>query len=755
MTAKIMHQDSILIVAPQQDEDRVLLDVLNGKGFNGIYIARDLSHALELLESNPAIDILLMQFNGKAKEEVTFCARLKADLRFSQMPIIGIAASNISDRHWHWGRPPPGVVDWIRSPVDPHEALTRIRAVLARPWSGLIETMPSFSESDTSVFAHYQSAMTLLAEIAEISQGEESIKHIVRLIVDKLDLDFLMIVSGRTENSPRMQALATYQRLIPAVDTPDPLKQSTLRKALSGETIAYPSEAWRQLEHDAFLQAMKFEAFIGVPLRDDHQKSLGALLLARRQPLTATSPFVEMLRIVADRLAMLLELNRARDQARLKGLQDLVTGLPNRLFYNDRLAATLAEAQHTGEMFAVLFIDLDRFKAINDSFGHSVGDQVLMGVSKRLRACVRASDVVARYAGDEFTLILRHMIQRDDVKRITEKIVQAMQAPLSLPDTSELQITASIGVSLYPDNGATSEELLKHADIAMYNAKGMGRNNFQAYVAMPEESHRQRLALESKLRQAEKNHELHVYYQPQIDTVTDDIVGMEALIRWEHPELGMISPGFFIPLAEEIGLIVSIGEWVLRSACADARRFNEQFGLSLRVGVNLSALQLRQPNLIEMIENILNETGLEARFLDIEVTESINVKTIPHLIETLQTFRNLGCAVSIDDFGTGQSSLDYIKRFPADRIKIDQTFVRNIGVDHEDEAIVAATISMAHNLNRRVVAEGVEMEEHLEFLRTHQCEEVQGYLFCRPLSAENFEAMLAERKRLFGGESFV
>jgi EAL domain-containing protein (putative c-di-GMP-specific phosphodiesterase class I) len=325
-----------------------------------------------------------------------------------------------------------------------------------------------------------------------------------------------------------------------------------------------------------------------------------------------------------------------------------------------------------------------------------------------------------------------------------------MEAPLQLAGGLELNMTASLGLSFYPDDATDAERLLKHADVAMYSAKGMGRNNFQAYVAVPEESHQQRLALEAKLRLAERNGELRVFYQPQIDGKSEDIVGMEALIRWEHPELGMISPGFFIPLAEESGLIIPIGEWILRAACRDTRRWQVTYGLPLRIGVNLSPLQLRQPNLVQVVAAVLAETGLDAQLLDLEVTESINVKSIPNLLETLHGQRELGCGISIDDFGTGQSSLDYIKRFPADRIKIDQAFVRNIGVDPDDEAIVRATISMAHNLNREVVAEGVEVEQHLDFLRAEGCEVLQGFLFCRPLPAPTFEALLQERGRLLG-----
>jgi diguanylate cyclase (GGDEF)-like protein len=558
-----------------------------------------------------------------------------------------------------------------------------------------------------------------------------------------------MMISARPEQNADVQPLLTFHRASQPQEAPDPLKQPTLKRILDGERIIFGERAWNEVQQDQFLAFFHYEMFVGLPLRDERRNTLGAILLGRRRPMSADSFVVEPLRMIAGRLSLELELRRAREQGRAKGLQDALTGLPNRLLFNDRLELTIKEAHRTGEMFAVLFVDLDRFKNINDSLGHSVGDQVLMAVAKRLRGSVRASDTVARYAGDEFTMILRHIVQRDDVMRIAEKIVRVMEVPLTLADGSELHMTTSIGVSFYPDDATSAERLLKHADVAMYSAKGLGRNNFQSYVAVPEESHQQRLALEAKLRMAEKNGELRVYYQPQVETESEDMVGMEALIRWEHPELGMISPGFFIPIAEENGLIIPIGEWVLRTACADAKRWQERFGLGLRVGVNLSAVQLRQQNLVQLVQQVLADTNYEATLLELEVTESLNVKSIPNLLETLQGLRELGCKISIDDFGTGQSSLDYIKRFPADRIKIDQTFVRNIGVDPDDEAIVRATIGMAHSLNRAVVAEGVEIEEHLDFLRAQGCEELQGYLFCRPLPAASFENLLVERERVF------
>ncbi len=517
-------------------------------------------------------------------------------------------------------------------------------------------------------------------------------------------------------------------------------------------SVVMPEGGHRLLGSDPVLAAMGIEGLALVPLLDERGERIGALVLASTASYGSKRGFKEAIRVAAARIVSTLELENAREQGRASGLLDSLTDLPNRMLFNDRLDTTIKEAARTGEMFAVLFVDLDRFKTINDSLGHSVGDEVLIAAAKRLRASVRASDTVARYAGDEFTVILRHIIQRDDVLRIADKICRVLEAPLTLESGRELHITASIGISFHPDDANTAEKLLQHADVAMYSAKGMGRNTYQTYVSVPEESHQQRLALEAKLRVAERNNELRAFYQPQVGAESEDIVGMEALIRWEHPELGMISPGFFIPIAEETGLIVSIGEWVLRQACRDAKKWQDRYKLGLRVGVNLSALQLRQAGLADVVKRALEETGLEPALLELEVTESLNVKTIPNLIETLQALRDLGCSIAIDDFGTGQSSLDYLRRFPADRIKIDQVFVRNIGVDPDDEAIVKATIDMAKGLNRDVIAEGVEYEQHREFLRANGCHELQGYLFCRPLPAATFENLLNEREKAYSAK---
>ncbi|HET6546777.1 MAG TPA: bifunctional diguanylate cyclase/phosphodiesterase [Rhodanobacteraceae bacterium] len=777
---------TILIVAGQRDARRLLFNAFDGH-FEAIYSARDIPQARSLLKSVGRVDLLLIEFPADARRAREFCEELGRDSLHTQVPVIGIIESTTPPLGWAM---PVAVREWITGPIDPVAVLDRINAVL-RPRAAVARTVapvaavvgnrrhrdvvddvvrqatPTRTGSVRSVatgpgasprsgnaparadgsVGDERHALTMLARLPRASGSAGGFDAALGAVAEWLDLDFALLAQARPGKVGEIQSLGAWPA--DAVDHGfDPLLHPILKRVLDGTEIVKPGDPARARRKTGSAGGHRFECVIGLPLADEHGVGLGALLIGRRDPIAGDAGVLDGLRAVAVRFAMEIELRRAREQGRARGLQDALTGLPNRLLFNDRLASILQEAHRSGEMFAVVFADLDRFKNINDSLGHAVGDQVLVAMAKRLRAGLRASDTLARYAGDEFTMILRHVVQREDVLRVAEKIVRMMEAPLLLSGERDLHVTASLGISFHPQDAASAERLLKQADIAMYNAKRMGRNNFQAYVAGPEEAHQQRLALETKLHMAERNGELRVYYQPQVDAASEDIIGMEALVRWEHPDLGMISPGFFIPLAEASGLIMPIGEWVLRAACADARRWHQRFGLPLRLGVNLSPLQLRQPGLVKLIADVLSETALESTLLDLEMTESMSMNSIPHLQETLQALRELGCSISIDDFGTGQSSLDYLKRFPADRIKIDQSFVRNIGVDPDDEAIVRATISMAHNLNREVVAEGVETEEHLDFLRVQDCDVLQGYLFCRPLPSADFEKLLAQRARL-------
>jgi diguanylate cyclase (GGDEF)-like protein len=595
-----------------------------------------------------------------------------------------------------------------------------------------------------------EAALSLLSRIFASTSGVDAQIAAGRLLFDELGLDYLAVWSARKDGADMpTQLLQLWNGGEPA--WPSAQLQSSLQLVLAGKPMLYRADAKRLAPLDPLVQQLELAGFAGLPLYDERHTVLGAMLAGSRKGFGEMGIVEPVLRCAAARFAQMLELGRTREQGRAEGLVDALTGLPNRLLFNDRLETIIREATRNGECFAVLFVDLDRFKAINDTYGHAAGDQVLRVVTQRLCSSIRASDTVARYAGDEFTIVLRHIVKNDDVSRVAEKIVQVMETPLYLDDGTELKVTASMGLSFFPDDAGDAQTLLKHADEAMYAAKHLGRNNFQIYEVSPEYAREHGMALKTRLRHAEGNGELRVVYQPQVNTVTEDIVGMEALVRWEHPELGMISPAVFIPLAEESGLIVSIGEWVMRTACRQAQEWEQRYGLRLRLGVNLSAVQLMEPQLMETVATVLRETGLDPTLLEMEITESISIKTAPNLVENLHALHRMGCHIAIDDFGTGAASLDYLRRLPADRIKVDQSFVRNIGVDPDDEAIVRATIEMAHRLKRAVVAEGVEIEQHLQFLRAHGCDELQGYLFCRPLQPISFDKLLAERQRLLEG----
>jgi diguanylate cyclase (GGDEF)-like protein len=593
-----------------------------------------------------------------------------------------------------------------------------------------------------------EAGLGLLSRIFAAASGIDTQKVAVRLLVDELGLDYLALWSARPEDGTGLPTQLAQLWRGDEQEWPALGQQISLRMVLDGKTVLHPVDAQRLAPDDPLLKQLGLASFAGLPLFDERRVVLGALLAGSRTRWGDMGIIEPVLRCAAARFAHSLELRNTREQGRAEGLIDVLTGLPNRLLFTDRLDTIIREAHRTGECFAVLFVDLDQFKSINDGFGHAAGDRVLKTVTQRLCSTIRASDTVARYAGDEFTVVLRHVIKNDDVLRVAEKIVQVMETPLDIEGGAKVHVTASIGVSFFPDDASDAETLLKHADEAMYAAKRLGRNNFQIYEMSPEQAQQQDVLLKTRLRHAERNGELRVFYQPQVDAASEDIVGMEALVRWDHPELGAISPGAFIPLAEETGLIVSIGAWVLRTACRQAQLWERQYGLRLRLGVNLSAIQLMEPDLLDTIAEVLTETRLDPGLLELEVTESISIKAVPNLIENLHGIHRLGCRIAIDDFGTGAASLDYLRKLPADRIKIDQSFVRNIGIDPDDEAIVRATIEMAHRLKREVVAEGVEMEQHLQFLRDNHCDELQGYLFCRPLPHASFDRLLSERQRL-------
>ncbi|HEC18522.1 MAG TPA: EAL domain-containing protein [Gammaproteobacteria bacterium] len=439
------------------------------------------------------------------------------------------------------------------------------------------------------------------------------------------------------------------------------------------------------------------------------------------------------------------EQKRNEEQLAHQACHDILTDLPNRLLFDDRLSMALAHAQRNNSMLAVIFLDLDRFKNINDSLGHSVGDRVLQSVAGRLTRNIRQEDTAARMGGGEFTILLPHIPHADNAAELAEKILGAIEQPLYLDD-HELFVTASIGISVYPGDAGQAESLMKNADTAMYRAKERGGNNYQFYTPAMNTRALERLTLENSLRHALKRNQFLLYYQPQIHLGTGQIVGVEALLRWRTEEGELISPAEFIPLLEETGLIIPVGAWVLQQACMQNSAWQAAGLPPLRIAVNLSARQFGQQDLVSHVLNCLEKSGLEAGYLELEITESIMMDAVDGKLEVLKALRHAGLQLAVDDFGTGYSSLSYLKRLPVDTIKIDQCFIRNAAHDPEDAAIVKAIITLAHDLKRRVIAEGVETREQLSLLHTLGCDEIQGYLFSRPLAAEALPAWLEQQR---------
>ncbi|MBU1426648.1 MAG: EAL domain-containing protein [Gammaproteobacteria bacterium] len=429
---------------------------------------------------------------------------------------------------------------------------------------------------------------------------------------------------------------------------------------------------------------------------------------------------------------------------------DALTNLPNRLLFLDRLDQELTRAQRDKSMMAVLSIDLDRFKQVNDSFGHPVGDQLLQAVAERLGSQIRACDTVARIADDEFCIAVTGVKTTHAAGEVAQKLLDAFaHNPISIID-SEIFITLSIGISIYPVDGLNTTTLLKNADAALHQAKSEGRNNFQYYAEQMNATAWQRLKLETELRRALEREEFVLFYQPKVDMDSGKIVGVEALLRWQSPQRGLVAPGEFIPLLEDTGLILPVGEWVLRAACKQARSWQAAGIPDVHIAVNLSTLQFKQPDFAGLVLGILKENGLDPALgtIELELTESLLMNNAESAVETLLNLHAAGIQFSIDDFGTGYSSLSYLKRFPINSLKIDQSFVRDLSSDKEDEAIVAAIIALGHSLGLKVVAEGVETEAQHEQLRNKGCNEMQGFLFSRPVPESEMTYLLQNGEKL-------
>jgi predicted signal transduction protein with EAL and GGDEF domain len=465
------------------------------------------------------------------------------------------------------------------------------------------------------------------------------------------------------------------------------------------------------------------------------------------------------IKLVSGTVLDVTELKRAQDKILQLAHFDNLTGLANRNIFRKRVEQAMKRAKRDGHIGAVLFLDLDNFKRINDTYGHSIGDQLLQEVARRLTTTVRRSDsicdrhfppakernMIARLGGDEFTVLLPEIKHIKDAENVARRILYAMSSTINLSG-HEFVVTTSIGVAIFPDHGEDVESLLKNVDAAMYYVKHAGKNDYELFVNSMNVMVKRRLEMEHCLRRAIENNELSIHYQPQVSLQSGRIIGVEALLRWHSAELGMVSPVEFIPVAEETGLISPIGEWVLREACAQVKKWRDAGLPEIRIAVNLSVRQFAKQSIDKLVSQVLLDTGLPVDFLELEITENMLMDDVEGAVETLHKLKALGVYLAIDDFGTGYSSLSYLKRFPIDKLKVDRSFITHVTTDPGDAAVTQAIIAMAHSLGLTVTAEGVEEASQLEFLRQNNCEEVQGYYFSRPLPTSDMEDLLKSSK---------
>ncbi|MBF0588594.1 MAG: EAL domain-containing protein [Magnetococcales bacterium] len=439
------------------------------------------------------------------------------------------------------------------------------------------------------------------------------------------------------------------------------------------------------------------------------------------------------------------DIHQSQEALQHHATHDALTGLPNRHLLQDRLFQSLLHAKRAKKKLGLLTFDIDLFKKINESLGHSAGDQILQEVAHRSRTPLRHGDTVCRMDGNTFAIILEEVSEIRDILVVVNKLFESLSPPFKVHG-QEVYITISVGIAIHPDDSEDAETMVRNADLALVRAKDIGRNNFQFYTSSMDDHAVERLALESHLHKALEKNEFELHYQPKLDLKSWKIIGMESLVRWRRPDIGMVSPAAFIPLAEETGIIQPLGEWILETACLETHKWRQMGFTDLHVAVNLSARQLQDDNFIHKVSEILLRTGLEPRFLELEITESLMMNDVERAIRMLEELNEIGIQISVDDFGTGYSSLSYLKRFPIHTLKIDQAFVRDLAEDSDDAAIVSAIISLAKSLHLNVIAEGVETEGQAQFLRTRACDQIQGYLFSPPLPANKFEILIKEMR---------
>lgn len=610
--------------------------------------------------------------------------------------------------------------------------------------AGLVATI-----QDITSLRQIETAMQSLVESAIGYTGEECYRHVAEQLCQWFDADCAII--GRPVGDGNMISLATLWDGSFVPEHCFKMTDSPCEQVVQEGVCLFADGLLEKFPNSPTVTQLQAQGYVGAPVLGHDGSVIGVMGVLSRTPINRMERAEDVLSIMAARVGAEMERELSEqlileneNHLEFLAYHDVLTELPNRQLFRDRLQQAISTARSGNSQVAVLFLGLDRFKKINDSLGHEIGDCLLCKVARRIERCMREVDTVARLSGDEFAVIIDKVANVANVVLIAENIRRSLAEMIEL-DGYELFVTASIGISLYPHDGEDVVSMLKSADAAMHKAKEQGRDNYYFYTSGLNERASELLRLESALRQAVDHNHLVVHYQPQIDLNTNKIIGAEALMRWQHPEQGMISPVDFIPMAEETGLIVAMGEWILRQACAQNRAWQQAGYDPMRISVNMSARQFRQKDLVEMVDRVLLETGLEPFYLDLEITESVLMDDVDAAIAIMMDLHVLGVQLSIDDFGTGYSSLAYLKRFPIDNLKIDKSFVRDVTTDSNDAAIATTIIDLARNMQLNVIAEGIEEEAQRDFLHAHGCCYGQGYLFSRPIAAQDFEDQLLSK----------
>ncbi len=708
---------TILVVDDVPENIHELISVLTDE--YRIIVANNGPKAIEQVLGGTPPDLILLDIMMPEMDGYEVCRRIKATAEGNRIPVIFISVVDSTvDKVKAFSI---GAADYITKPLDVDEVRARVRTHLE------LSLLHRYFEQQVE-----QRTASLRETNIELSESREKYRVLTESINDVIwaadaeDLHFLYVSPSITELSaytPQEVMVGPFEMLLPAERAPD------IRNFISRHLADFRAGIKKpgHFLTDEIELSCKDGGKVWVEIVTNFYSN-------------AQNGRVEILGVTRN----INERKKAEERIRFLANFDQLTGLPNRAELQERFRHALEHTQRGGKQLALMYLDLDHFKNINDTLGHTLGDQLLLEVSKRIKTVTREEDTLSRQGGDEFVLVFPGM-NEDSAARMANTLIETVSMPFEI-EGNELIVTPSIGIAIYPDDGTDFEVLFMNADAAMYRVKQESHNAFRFFTPEMQAHSSRTLQLSNALRHALARNQLQLHYQPQIALQDDRLVGVEALLRWAHPEMGMISPSEFIPIAEETGQIVQIGEWVLRAALKQLKEWMDKGLPPMMMAVNLSATQFHHPNLPELVSSILDEVGVAARYLELELTEAVAMDNPDRAMSVMEKLHELGIRMSIDDFGTGYSSLSYLKRFKVYKLKIDQSFVRDIGDDPEDKAIVTAIINMASSLGMLTIAEGVETAAQLSFLRLQGCQEVQGYYFSRPLPVNEMEIFMASRK---------